>query len=149
MCEHCALLPHVITKSSTDDCPACKSPHTDEGCSSTYASYIIFALIDQNTFAERWNGMQHNLAPAQSSQLHPSLSSPQSGHSASPAHTYSTYPGSTHVSQPAYSASVIRHSITLVLLSHTHMEIQKVLTSNPHQPYVQRYSLPILLYCSR
>ena len=29
MCKYCALLRHVIAKSSTDDCPACASPHTD------------------------------------------------------------------------------------------------------------------------
>ena len=73
MCEHCALLRYIITKSSTDDCPACTSPHPNDGSPSTCAGCVNFALIRQNTFAERWNGMQHNLSPAQSSQLHPSL----------------------------------------------------------------------------
>ena len=47
ICEHCALLRHVITKLSTDDCSVCASPHIDEGCSSTCTSCIIFALIRQ------------------------------------------------------------------------------------------------------
>ena len=44
MCEHCALLRQVITKSSTNDCPACASPHSDDGIPSTCAGCVIFAL---------------------------------------------------------------------------------------------------------
>ena len=95
----------------------------------------------KHTFAERWNEMQHNLAPAQPSQLHPSLNSPQSGNSASPSHTYSASLGSTHVSQHTSSASVIRHSITLALPPHTDMEIQKVLISNPSSPLCTKIHL--------
>ena len=53
MCEHCALLEHVITKSSTDDCPVCASPNPDDGSPSTCSDCVVFALIHQNTFAER------------------------------------------------------------------------------------------------
>ena len=134
MCEHCSLLRHAITKSPTNDCPAYASSHLDNGSPSTCVSCIIFALIHQHIFAERWDDMQHNLAPTQPTLLHPSLNSPQSDHSASPAHTYEASPGSTHVPQPTSSASVVRHSIILVLPPHTHMEIQKVLTSNPSSP---------------
>ena len=141
MCEHCALLRHVITKLSTDDCPACASPYTDNGSPSTCASCIIFALIHQNTFVERWNDMQHGLAPDRSSQLHPSLNSPQPDHSVSPAQTYGASPESTNVLQLASSASVIRHCTNLVLSPHTHIEIQTVQTSNPSSPLCTKIHL--------
>ena len=45
MCEHRALLRHVITKSSTDDCPACASPHQNDGNLSTCAGYVCTTHI--------------------------------------------------------------------------------------------------------
>ena len=134
MCEHCALLRHVITKSSTNACPACASPHSDDGIPSTCTGCVIFAIIHQNTFAERSTELQHNLAPAQPSQLHPSLNSPQPGHRASPAQTYGASTESSPVLQPASPASVIRHCTNIVLPLHTHTEIRQVLTSNPSSP---------------
>ena len=77
MCEYCYLIRYVLTKSPTNDCPTCASPYPDDGIPSTYASCIIFALIHQNTFAERWNDIQNSLTPTQQQQLHPSLNNPQ------------------------------------------------------------------------
>ena len=85
--------------------------------------------------------MQHNLAPAQPSQLHPSLNSPQSGNSASPSHAYSASPGSTHVSPHASPASVIRHSITFALPPLTDVEMQNVLISHPSSPLCTKIHL--------
>ena len=81
------------------------------------------------------------MALAQSSQLHPSLNSPQPGHSASPAQIYDTSTESTPVIQPASPASVIRHCNNLVLPPHTHMEIRKILTSNPSSPLCKKIHL--------
>ena len=134
MCEHCALLRHVITKSSTNDCPACASPHTDDGIPSTCAGCIIFALIHQNTFAERWTALQHNLAPAPPSQLHPSLNSPQYDLIASPT-TQQDASSLARVKPHQDSTSpVLRTTINLLLSSHTQQAVQQVLAANPSSP---------------
>ena len=79
MCEYCTLLRYVLTKSQTNDCPACASLQPDEGIPSACASCVVYALINQNIFAERWNEMQHALAPAQQPQIYPSINGPQPG----------------------------------------------------------------------
>ena len=130
MCEHCALLRHVLTKSHTNDYPACASPHPDDGNPSTCASCAIFVLINQNTFAKRWNDIQNALAVDQQPQLHPSLNSLQPGTSASSPTSYGTLPLSIPVTNPASPAPIVRYSINLILPPHAHVELQKVFTVN-------------------
>ena len=150
MCEHCALLQHIITKSSTDDCPACASPHTDDGSPSTCAGCVIFALIHHNTFAERWIEIQYDLAPAQPTQLHPSLNSQQHDLTASPTNQQDA--SSLSLAKPeTYSTSpVLRIAINLVLSSHTKQAVQQVLAVNPSLPlcttvHISHPALPLTM----
>lgn len=66
ICEHCDLLRHVHTKSSTNDCPVCASP----------PACLIYALIHQNTFAQRWSEIQLEIQTTPTAQIHTSLNSP-------------------------------------------------------------------------
>ena len=134
MCEYCALLQHVLIKSPTSDYPTFESPHPNEGTPTTYTNCVVFDLIHQITFAERWKNMQHDLASAQQSQLHPSLNSPQPGHSASPMQNYGVSPLSIQVPTPASILSVVSNFITLVLSPHTDVEMQNFLIANPLSP---------------
>ena len=46
------------------------APHTCSRC-------VLYNLINQNTFAQRWNDIQVSLTSTRHQQLHPSLNSPQ------------------------------------------------------------------------
>ena len=130
MCEHCALLRYVLTKSPTNGYPACASTHPDDGNPSTCASCAIFALIHQNTFAKRWNDIQNALVVDHQPQLHPSLDSLQPGISSSSPTSYGASPLFIPVTNPASPAPIVRYSINLILPPHAHVELQKVFTVN-------------------
>ena len=131
MCEHCALLRHVITKSSTNDCPTYASQHTDDWIPFTCAGCTIFALIHQNTFAERWTELQHNLASAQPTRIHPSLNSQQHDLFASPTNRQDTSSPPLANPKPESTSSVLRTAINLVLSSHNRQAVQQVLANIP------------------
>ena len=134
MCEYCALLRHVLTNSHTNDYPLCASPHPNERIPTTCTSCVVFALIRQKLFVERWNDIQHRLVPAHQSQLRPSLNSSQSGNSALPTRQHGTSPLSNQAPTPAPTSVVVRIYINFILSLQTYVKIQKVLTTNPSSP---------------
>ena len=134
MCENCALFRHVITASSTNNCPVCASPHTDDGTPSTCAGCVILALVHQNTFAERWTEMQHNLVPSQPSQLHPSLNSQQYDITTSPTTQQNASSLALVKQHQDFTSSVLRTTINLVLSSHTQQAVRQVFAANPSSP---------------
>ena len=125
MCEYYTLLRNVLTKTPTKDYSTCASTHPDLGSPTTYASCVVFDIIHQNTFTDRWDDIQHALVLAQQPQLHPSLNIPQCGIIVSPTRQHGASPVSKHMSTPDYISLVIRCVIVFVLPSHTRVEVQK------------------------
>ena len=84
MCEYCDLLHQVIRKSPTNDCPACAMPHTDANDLSTCLLCVLYALVHQNTFDQRWNDIQTSLTATRQQKVHSSLIYPKPVKNATP-----------------------------------------------------------------
>ena len=122
MCEYCALLRHVLTKSPINDCPACASPHSDSGRPSICVSCVVFC-VNSSTHICR-------TIESQQPQLHPSLNNPHPGFTVSPTHQYDASSLSLEKPKPDSTSPVLRNPFNLELLSHIQQAVQQVLASN-------------------
>ena len=148
MCEYCDLLQHVIRKSPTNDFLACAMPHTDANTLSTCSVYVLYALIHQNTFAQRWNDIQTAVTTAQRIQINASLNSPQRMECATPPRgrgipIRSDVPTDTVTNQPSTHMSV-----NLALSKTTLGMIRQILITPPAthrcaREYIPHLAMPI------
>ena len=103
MCEYCDLLHRVICKSPTNDCPACTIPNTDANNLSTCPICVLYALVHQNKFSQRWNDIQTAVPTTRRAQINASLNSPQRmAQSTPPGSDLTTDTSTTHSSTHMY-----------------------------------------------
>ena len=76
MCKYCDQLQHVLIPSPVTACPVCARPLFATDKPHICSRRVLYALIHQNTFANRWNDIQTASTATRPTQLHPSLNSP-------------------------------------------------------------------------
>ena len=82
---------HARSPRSTNQTPLacvntvlCLSSHTGTDTPSTFSGCVVYALIHQNKFSQRWNDTQTAVTTNRPPQFYHSLNSPQSMESESP-----------------------------------------------------------------
>ena len=142
MCEYCDLLQPVIRKSPTNDSPACALPLTDAHTLFACSICILYALIHQNTFAQRWTTVQTTVPTTRNVQIHASLHSPQRMECATPPRKrgipiQSDIPIATVNTPPSTHMSV-----NLTLTETTRGTISQILTMQPATHRCTRVHIP-------
>ena len=131
MCEYCDQLTHVLTPSPVTACPACTKPLSDTDTPHTCSRCVLYALIHQNTFAQRWSDIQTSHTPIRPQQIHASLNTPQPVKHITPP----SDKGKPRVNVLPNTTAVIRTRpnihLNLALTQHTLQAIQQVLTATP------------------
>ena len=134
MSEYCDLIRYVLPKSPTNVYPSCATPQSGADIPSIFSGCIIYALIHQNIFSQRWNDIQLAVTATPPAQIHTSLNSPQP--IASTTTTQQLY--GPHVlsqaSKADLSPATTRRSVTLAMTTHTLGEIRHVLTTTLSSP---------------
>ena len=131
MCEYCDQLKHVLTQSPVTACPARARPFFATDTPHTCSRCLLYALIHQNTFAQRWNDIQHMLTTTRPQQLHASLNTPQPVKHTSPPQDKED-PSVSDI--PPKTATTRTHPtmiVDLAISSHTLEAIQQFMTATP------------------
>ena len=130
MCEYCAQLKHVLTQSSVTACQEFSRPLSATDKPHTCSRCVLYALIHQNTFAHRWDDIQHMLTTTRPQQIHASLNTPPPKHTAPPHDK-----GEASISAVPPTTTTARTHPTMIvelaLTSHTHEAIQQILKATP------------------
>ena len=131
MCEYCDQLQRALTPSPVTACPVCARPLSATDTPHTCARCILYALIHQNTFAQRWNEIQQILTTTRPQQIHPSLNDPQPVRHTTPPRPKDTPSDSTTASNTVNTQTTTRMVINLALTTHTLQAIQQILIATP------------------
>ena len=131
MCKYCDLLRHVLTQSSRNACSSCASPYTGTEHPIIYSGCVVYALIHQNTFSQRWNEIQLIVTAIPSVQTHPSINSSHSIEETIPPRRqgilrFSSLATTTDSPQP-----LTRMTVNLITPPYTLEEIRQILTATP------------------
>ena len=131
MCEYCDQLQRVLTPSPVTACPACARPLSAIAKPHTCSRCVLYALIHQNTFAQRWDDIQHMITTTRPQQIHASLNTPQPvPHTAPPRAkeeaSVSAVPPITDVTPPRP-----QFRVHLAITSHSLAAITQVLAAVP------------------
>ena len=129
--EHCNLLRHIITRSHTNTCPACASPHEVTDTTSTCPDCVVYALLYQNTFNQRWTAIQTAANTIRPAQLYPSINSPPPMAGATAKSVYRRHNASIRNNSIAFVSPPAHMLVNLALSKHTLDELTQTLTVNP------------------
>ena len=150
MCEYCDQLKHVLTQSPVTACPACARPLSATDTPHTCSSCVLYTLIHQNTFAQRWSDIQTPLTTTRHQQLHPSLNSPPPVKHTTPPSDNGKPSGAILPIPTDITRTQPNMLVNLALPTHTLAAIQQVLTATPisHQcttTHVFHSTLPLTM----
>ena len=131
MCEYCDQLQRVLTPSPVTACPACARPLSATDKPHTCSRCVLYALIHQNTFAQRWDDIQLMITTPRPQQIHASLNTPQPVTHKAPLPVHEN-PSVSSI--PPNTITTRQHPIMVVdlaLTSHTTEAIQQFITAHP------------------
>ena len=131
MCEYCDLFHHVIRTSPTKVCPACAMPNADANNLSTCPICVIYALLYQNMFAQRWNDIQTVVPTTRCAQIHASHNSLQRKECATSPHKRGLPIGSNVPTATVSTASSTHMFVNLALTENTLGTIRNILATLP------------------
>ena len=129
MCEYCDQLKYVPTQSPATACPVYAKPNSDTP--STCSDCVLYALIHQNTFVQRWNDVQTSLTTTRRQQIHPSLNYPQPVEHTTPPHDKGRPGVSVLATDTNTTQTWPNMFINLALTTHTLGGIRQVLMTTP------------------
>ena len=131
MCEYCDLFHHVIRTSPTKVYPACAMPNADANNLSTCPICVIYALLYQNMFAQRWNDIQTVVPTTRCAQIHASHNSLQRKECATSPHKRGLPIGSNVPTATVSTASSTHMFVNLALTENTLGTIRNILATLP------------------
>lgn len=137
-------------KLPTSDYSACAAPIAGTGTPLTFSGYLVYALIPQNHFTQRWNENQLAVTPTPSAQINTFLHIPHPIEEAISLR-WQGAPSVSKLSKRTDSTPIpTQMTVNLVPTQHTLEEIHQILTSIPasHQctkVYISHIAMPITM----
>ena len=132
MCDYCDLIRYVLTKAPTNDYPVCATSTVDAGTPGTCPKCVVYALIHQHLFAQRWDKTHIVVRPNPSAQINPSLNTPHPMKSVTPPQRQRVHSVSDLITRTDSTPTPIYMTVNLVLIHHALAEIHQVLTAIPN-----------------